>query len=132
MGRILAASLNAFKAWLQQAQPPTPRLDRLCVGFLAFEWIFFGSMHFSLLKETVQQMPGWIKGEELREFLAVLTGILEVGTGVMILVPDARRWAAFSSLVLLVLLLPAVYHILSADSALPFEPAGRAIFKTLL
>ena len=107
----------------------TPRFDKLCVGFLAIEWIFFGSMHFSLLDETVRQIPNWIPA---KEFVAVLTGFLEVGTGIMILVPAARRWAALSSLILLVLLLPAMYHILADPSAVSGPPAWRIFFKTLL
>jgi len=107
----------------------TPRFDRFCVAFLAIEWIFFGSMHFSLLDETVRQMPRWLPEKEV---LAVITGILEVGTGILILVPGARRWAALSSLILLVVLLPAVYHILADPSAVQGPPAWRAFFRMLL
>jgi uncharacterized membrane protein len=108
---------------------PTPRFDRLCVVFLAIQWIVFGSMHFSLPEATIRQMPDWIPEKST---LVVLTGILEVTTGIMILVPNARKWAALSSLVLLALLLPAVYHILAGSSSIEGPPAWRIFFKTLL
>jgi uncharacterized membrane protein YphA (DoxX/SURF4 family) len=105
---------------------PTPRFDRLCVVFLAIEWIVFGSMHFSLQAETIRQMPQWLPAKPA---LAVLTGILEVATGIMILVPEVRRWAALSSLVLLVLLLPAVVQILAGGG---YNEGWRVAFRTLL
>jgi uncharacterized membrane protein len=96
---------------------------------LAFDWIFFGSMHFSLHDATVRQMPQWIPA---KSELAVLTGVLEVSTGILILVPSLRRWAALSSLILLGLLLPAVYHLLSNDASLEGPQAWRIFFRTLL
>jgi uncharacterized membrane protein len=46
--------------------------------------------------------------------IVVITGMLEVGTGILILVSQVRKWAALSSLILLVLFIPAVYHILGS------------------
>ena len=31
--------------------------DRLSILFLAIDWTIFGSMHFSLLKETTDMLP---------------------------------------------------------------------------
>jgi uncharacterized membrane protein len=108
---------------------PTPYFDRLCIFVLSFEWIFFGSMHFSFHDATVQQIPEFIP---FKSTLVVVTGMLEVATGILILVPNLRKWAAISSLVLLALLLPAVYSILANDSALQGPPAWRMLFRLLL
>lgn len=64
--------------------------------------------------------------------LVVISGMLEVATGVLILVPEARPWAARSSLVLLALLLPAMYEILYEPDALTWSPAANTLFRTLL
>src|SRR3954463_6479703 len=111
------------------AERPTPHFDRLCIFVLSFEWIFFGSMHFSFHEATLQQIPEFIP---LRSTLVVLTGMLEVATGILILVSSLRKWAAISSLVLLALLLPAVYNILANESALPGPAAWRVLFRLLL
>jgi uncharacterized membrane protein len=107
----------------------TPNFDRLCIFFLAVDWIFFGSMHFSLHEQTVRQIPEWIPA---KSELTVITGILEVSTGILILVPSLRRWAALSSLILLGLLLPAVYNLLSNDASLEGSRAWHIFFRTLL
>jgi uncharacterized membrane protein len=86
-------------------------------------------MHFSLHGETVRQIPEWIPA---KSELVVITGILEVSTGILILVPSLRRWAALSSLILLVLLLPAVFNLLSNDASLEGSRAWHIFFRTLL
>ena len=111
----------------------TPRFDRLCVFVLSVEWIVFGSMHFSFPEATVAQIPGFVP-EQFKPMVAVITGMLEVTTGILILVPSTRRWAAGLSLTLLVLYIPAVYNILANDSALrDLHPqTARTLFRLLL
>jgi uncharacterized membrane protein len=116
---------------------PTPNFDRLCILFLAFDWIFFGSMHFSLHEATVRQIPDFIFAGSafwlgLKSAAVVITGIAEVATGILILVPSLRRWAALSSLILLGVLLPAVYNLLSDDASLEGSRAFHIFFRTLL
>ena len=91
--------------------------DRIAILVLAVAWVFFGSMHFSLVEETIAQIPRWVP---FKHDVAIITGILEVATGVLILVPDQRirKATAVSSIVLLVLLTPAMYRILSVPEAL--------------
>ena len=88
-------------------------------------------MHFSFHDATVAQIPEFIPEKSV---IAVITGMLEVTIGILILVPSTRRWAAMSSLILLVLYIPAVYHILANDSALKGmePPAARTLFRLLL
>jgi uncharacterized membrane protein len=74
-------------------------------------------------------MPGWIP---VKSALVLITGVLEVGTGILILPRSTRRWAALSSLGLLVLLLPAMVHILISDSALSGPPAYQTAFRVVL
>jgi uncharacterized membrane protein len=107
----------------------SPYFDRLCVAVLAVEWIVFGSIHFSDKQATVAQLPPWLPA---RELLVVVTGILEVGTGILILVPRFRKWAAASSLFLLACLLPAMIWILYSDSALIGSEAYKTAFRLIL
>lgn len=104
---------------------------RFCVIFIAAEWIIFGSMHFSMVEATVAQVPRWLPW---REQLAIITGMLEVATGVLILVPELRRKVAIASVVLLVLLLPAVYNILASPDALrALQPSWtQTLFRLIL
>ena len=95
----------------------TPIFDRFCIAFLAADWILFGSMHFSLHAETRRMLPEWVP---IPDAVVIVTGIAEVTVGILLLYPRARRIAALGSLALLVLLTPAVFHILYNDSALPF------------
>jgi uncharacterized membrane protein/uncharacterized protein YneF (UPF0154 family) len=96
---------------------------RLSILILSIEWTVFGSMHFSLPDETIRMMPDWIPDKPM---VATVTGMIEVATGILMLVPLLRRRAAIASLCLLVLLIPAVYHILACSQALP----GNVIFQT--
>ena len=71
--------------------------DRIAILVLSIEWIVFGSMHFSSIEETVAQIP-FSFWDRIKPHLAVITGIAEVATGVLILVPELRKWAAAASL----------------------------------
>src|SRR3954464_673434 len=102
-----------------RASPPSPVFDRFCITFLAVDWIVFGSMHFSLHGDTRRMLPSWVP---LPDAVVVGTGIAEVSVGMLMLYGRTRRIAALGSLVLLFLLIPAVLHILSDDSSLPFPP----------
>ena len=84
-----------------------------CILLLAIEWIVFGSMHFSMAQETAAQIPDWIP-ENTRHTIVIVTGIGEVAAGMFILAPETRRYAAIGSLVLLLLLSPAMYAILAS------------------
>jgi hypothetical protein len=89
-------------------------------------------MHFSFLEGTVAQIP-WFIPEQLKPMVAVITGMLEVTTGILILVASTRKWAAVLSLFLLLLYIPAVYNILANDSALrDLHPPARTLFRLLL
>jgi uncharacterized membrane protein len=81
----------------------------LSIWLLAIDWTVFGSMHFFYLSATVAQIP---RGFPLPHVIAIVTGIFEVATGLLILLPVTRKWAAMTSLALLILLIPAVIYIL--------------------
>jgi len=89
-------------------------------------------MHFSFHDATKKQIPNFISGEYMIDMIVVVTGMLEVSTGILILVRETRRWAALSSLILILLFIPAVYHILANDSALTGPPAWKVFFRLLL
>jgi uncharacterized membrane protein len=96
---------------------PSPTFDRFCVIFLAVDWIGFGSLHFAMHADTLNMIPQWLP---FRDAAVVVTGIAEVTTGVLVNYVRLRRTAALVSLFLLILLLPAVVHILSDPTALPW------------
>jgi uncharacterized membrane protein len=93
------------------------KFARLSVLVLAIEWILFGSMHFSMTRETADMLPGFLQPAATP--IVVITGVLEVATGILILIPKIRREAAMGSIALLILLLPAMYTILASPSEHP-------------
>jgi len=93
---------------------------RISILMLSIQWIVFGSMHFSHLPDTLLQLPGYFH-DPFRVPIVIVTGIAEVAVGILILVPEMRKSAAMGSLVLLVLLLPAMYHILESG----LDPASQ-------
>ncbi|MEP7006839.1 MAG: hypothetical protein ABI810_12720 [Sphingomonas bacterium] len=88
---------------------------KLSIWVLAIDWIAFGSMHFFYLSATVAQIP---QGLPFPHAIAIVTGIIEVATGLLILLPSTRKWAAMSSLGVLILLIPAVIYILWSPAPL--------------
>jgi len=108
---------------------PLSGLTRLCILVLAVEWLFFGSCHFTFREATEAQLPGFIP---FKTFVVVSTGMIEVATGTLILLPKTRRWAARTSIVLLILFLPAVYNILAHDEAIRGSMAWRNFFRLIL
>jgi uncharacterized membrane protein YphA (DoxX/SURF4 family) len=117
---------------LKASRLSTPGFYRFSVLFLAFQWIVFGSMHFSLQEETIAQLPEFVRRWNMDVLIVVVTGMLEVSAGVLILTTAFRKQAALLSLVLLVLYIPAVYQILSSKTALMGPAAWQAIFRALL
>jgi uncharacterized membrane protein len=112
-----------------QPQARSSFFDRLCILLLATEWTVGGSMHFSMHDATVRMVPHWIPAKSM---VATVTGMIEVATGILLLVPQTRRWAAIASLVLLALYIPAVYTILGNDLALPGNDVFKTAFRVLL
>jgi uncharacterized membrane protein len=119
---IIAAFAAAFPH-VSNAEARSSFFDRLSILILSIQWTVFGSMHFSLRDETIRMLPDWIP---YKPMVVTVTGMIEVATGILLLVSQTRRWAAFVSLSLLVLYIPAVYHILASDQAL----SGNAFFQT--
>jgi uncharacterized membrane protein len=111
------------------SEQKTPRVDLICIFALSVEWIFFGSCHFTLRQLTEVQIPDIIP---YKTFIAVVTGIVEVATGILILLPRTRKWAAITSLVLLFLFLPSIYKMLASDAAIPFSVFWQNFVRVLL
>ena len=86
-------------------------------------------MHFSLPDLTIRMISPWVPE---KEFIAIVTGMIEVTVGVLLLVPSVRRWAALVSLIFLTLYIPAVYQILSDDLAAPGGPLLETLFRIVL
>jgi len=88
---------------------------RFSVWYLAAMWIVFGLMHFTLHEQTISQIPEIFP---YKSALAYITGVAEVAVGILIFPKRTRKWAAFASLVLLVLLFPAMVKIVAEGSAM--------------
>jgi uncharacterized membrane protein len=93
------------------------------------EWIIFGSCHFTFRAATEAQILSFIPS---KTFIAIVTGMIEVATGILILLPKTRKWAALASLVLLVLFLPSIYNMLANDAAITGSQAWRNFVRVLL
>jgi uncharacterized membrane protein len=106
----------------------TPRLDLICILALSVEWLYFGSYHFTMRHATEAQIPGFLPW---KSHITVVTGIVEVTTGILILLRRTRRIAAYSSLALLVAFVPSIYIMLIDDHAMmgfvPYVSVVRAI-----
>lgn len=105
--------------------------DRIAIWVLSVEWIVFGSMHFSMIDETVHQIPFSFE-QELKHHAAVITGIAEVATGILILVPGFAKRAAWATIGLLILLFPAMYNILYDPSVVGTAPWATAFRVALM
>jgi uncharacterized membrane protein len=113
----------------------TPRAHHLCILALAIEWIFFGSCHFTFRAATEAEIPHFILAFTHldKTFIVGVIGMIEVATGILILLPKTRKWAALSSLVLLFLFLPSIYYMLVSDAAfLGSDAAWRNFVRVLL
>ena len=104
-------------------------LDTACIALLCIEWTVFGSMHFSALQQTIDQIPSVFPAKRA---IAIVTGVMEVGTGLLMLVPAARTWAARASLFLLVILLPAMLWIVFVDSATHSMGSFSGLFRIVI
>src|SRR4051794_33939610 len=105
--------------------------DRIAILVLSIEWVVFGSMHFSMIEDTINQIPFSFE-HEFKHHLAIVTGILEVSTGILILVPELRKWAAWATVGLLALLFPAMYNILSEPSSVAELGPMATVFRVAL
>ena len=104
-------------------------LNSLCIAFLFLEWTGFGSLHFFAMQQTIDQIPPWFPNKRL---IVIVTGVLEVGVGLLMLVPAARKWVALGSLLLLVLLLPAMIWIVISPSATQGMGSYSTLFRIII
>jgi uncharacterized membrane protein len=104
----------------------TPRVDLVCILVLSIEWVFFGSMHFTRLHETAAEIPDFF--HSWKPAIVVVTGMVEVTTGIFVLLRRTRRGAAVTSLVLLAAFVPSIFKMLVSDAAMAgFSPWMRVI-----
>jgi uncharacterized membrane protein len=105
--------------------------DRLSILVLAVDWTIFGSMHFSLLKEATDMLPGWVP-EAYKPLIVTSSGMIEVTTGILILLRITRWWAAAVSLALLIVYIPVVYYMLAHEPALAGTSFSTTAFRVAL
>jgi uncharacterized membrane protein len=104
-------------------------LYRVSILALSVEWLGFGACHFLLRADTEAQIPDIFP---FKTFIAVATGIVEVTTGILILFPRTRKWAAISSLVLLTIFLPSIYRLLTHGEIIRGSAAFRHVAQAVL
>ena len=107
----------------------TPRINLICILALSLEWLVFGSCHFAFHEKTITQIPPYFP---LKSFIVVFTGIVEVVTGILILLPSTRKWAALMSLVLLVVFIPSIVHLLIDDTAIESFGLDSRVMRGIL
>ena len=105
------------------------RKDIVWIIILSVEWITFGTLHFILLPLTISQLPQCIPFKSL---VVAITGIVEITTGILVLLPTTRKIAAIASVALVVLFLPAVYHILTVDSPLYDGVVSQQLLRVVI
>lgn len=126
LSKNFGANAQKFSSFVFEIPPqnfekPSNKFTIFCIYFLSLDWILFGSMHFTMHSATANMIPYWIP---LKDAAVIITGIFEVLVGFMIHYLRARRAAALLSMVLLILLFPAVFHILSSPTSLPWPPSS--------
>lgn len=120
---------------MQESSQETPRIDLVCIFVLAIEWIIFGSCHFVFRVKTEAEIPDnilYIALLPYKTLIAGVTGMVEVATGILILLPKTRKIAAGVSLLLLCLFLPSIYKMLIDDAALPTQGHLGNLWRVLL
>ena len=90
-------------------------LRYVSLGLMAALYIGAGIMHFAATPFFLQIMPAYIPGS-WHLGLVYLSGVCEIGLGVLLLVPRWRPWAARGLILLLLAVFPAnvnmaVHHI---------------------
>jgi|tagenome__1003787_1003787.scaffolds.fasta_scaffold20986751_1 uncharacterized membrane protein len=104
-------------------------LYRVSILALSMEWLGFGACHFLLRADTEAQIPDIFP---FKTFIAVATGMVEVTTGILILFPRTRKWAAISSLVLLTIFLPSIYRLMTHGEIIRGSAEFRHIAQAVL
>jgi len=99
----------------------------LLVGLVAF-MVVAGINHFRHPALYEALMPGWVPA---RLALVYITGVMEIGFALALIVPTWRPWAAWGVVVTLILIFPAnIYMAVSGgltDPALPRSFANPAV-----
>jgi len=104
-------------------------LYRMSILAVSMEWLGFGACHFLFRADTEAQIPDIFP---FKTFIAVATGIVEVTTGVLVLFPRTRKWAAIVSLVLLAMFLPSIYRLMTHGEIIRGSVAFRNIARAVL
>ena len=92
------------------------------VYFLSAFYVFAGVMHFVKPKVYLKIMPPFVP---YHSAMVILSGVVEIGLGLLLLFPVARPIAAWGIIVLLILIYPAnIYHLSSTISR---QKAGKRI-----
>jgi len=76
----------------------------LFLSVMAFLYLFAGLTHFKKPRMYERIMPSWLPWHR---FFVYLTGVWEMMAAVLVLIPQTRIFAAWSIIVLLVVVFPA-------------------------
>lgn len=104
------------------------RIDRLCWrriahAVLALVMMTAGVLHFVAAPLFIQIVPPWLPAPRA---LVLFSGVCEVGLGLLLLVPAARRLAGYGLVALYVAVFPANVYMAISDVHLQGAPTWLA------
>jgi len=92
------------------------------VYFLSAFYVFAGVMHFVKPKVYLKIIPPFVP---YHSAMVIISGVAEIGLGLLLLFPASRPMAAWGIIVLLLLIFPAnIYHLSSTISR---QKSGKKI-----
>jgi uncharacterized membrane protein len=95
-------------------------MKRVLLGVLAVLFVGAGVTHFTAPEFYVEIVPPWLPSPRA---LVWLSGVCEIGLGLLVLVPATRRLAAWGLVLLLLAVFPANVHMAVNDVQPPHAPA---------
>jgi uncharacterized membrane protein len=98
----------------------------MLAGKWAFAALFVagGIGHFAATDFYVKMMPPYLG---LHRPLVLLSGLIEIVLGIMLLVPQTSRFAAWGLVALLVAVFPANLHVYRHQELFPLPPVVHAL-----
>lgn len=99
---------------------------RILLYLMAAFYVFAGVMHFVNPAFYRPMMPPYLPWHD---FLIYLSGVVEIGLGVAVLVPSLRRAATWGIILLLIAVFPANLHIALYDVPLPPRSEGLGVWN---
>lgn len=86
-------------------------MNNISLYLMAAFYVFAGVTHFRNPRFFLKMMPPWVPAHQ---FLVAASGVAEIALGLLLLWPATRPYAAWGTIVLLVLIFPANVYMLTS------------------